>query len=463
MKESPSFQDDPALLLTLDEDQWFERKSFRIAPKDLAKTIVAMANAEGGVIAVGITDRRFDGQPTSVQQNDLHQVTFDHTDPTVRVDVEALDVAEGASVLLFNVLPSDRVHYLKSGECFLRVGDESKRLKADDILELRYTKGEQQFDASVPPRAIAEDLDWELVEDYAEAIGSSSAVDVLRARNLVDRDGRPRTAAILLFGKNPQEYFPNAHVRVLQFGDDERLSGYQQQLMADRRFDGPLPQQIAHAQNAIGEMLPKVRRLTGEGLFEDENLIPHDVWLEGLVNAVIHRSYSMSGDHIRFEMYPGRIEVSSPGRFPGFVDPDKPESIARFARNPLIARVTAELRIGQELGEGIRRMFAGMRRVGFTDPVYRQTSGSVILTLNAVQRLNLEAVDALPPHSADVLSVLQARGRPMSTGEIAEALGLSTPPVRRALQAMRGKGIIEWRGNSSRDPRAVWSVLGPLG
>ena len=108
MKESPSFQDDPALLLTLDEDQWFERKSFRIAPKDLAKTIVAMANAEGGVIAVGITDRRFDGQPTSVQQNDLHQVTFDHTDPTVRVDVEALDVAEGASVLLFNVLPSDR-------------------------------------------------------------------------------------------------------------------------------------------------------------------------------------------------------------------------------------------------------------------------------------------------------------------------------------------------------------------
>lgn len=463
MKERPSFQDDPALLLTLDEDQWFERKSFRIAPKDLAKTIVAMANAEGGVIAVGITDRRFDGQPTSVQQNDLRQVTFDHTDPTVRVDVEALDAEEGASVLLFNVLPSDRVHYLKSGECFLRVGDESKRLKADDILELRYTKGEQQFDASVPPRATAEDLNWELVEDYAEVIGSSSAVDALRARNLVDRDGRPRTAAILLFGKNPQEYFPNAHVRVLQFGDDERLSGYQQQLMADRRLDGPLPQQIAYAQNVIGEMLPKVRRLTGEGLFEDENLIPHDVWLEGLVNAVIHRSYSMSGDHIRFEMYPGRIEVSSPGRFPGLVDPDKPESIARFARNPLIARVTAELRIDQELGEGIRRMFAGMRRVGFTDPVYRQTSGSVILTLNAVQRLNLGAVDALPPHSADVLSVLQASGRSMSTGEIAEALGLSTPPVRRALQAMRDKGIIEWRGNSSRDPRAVWSVSGPLG
>lgn len=462
MKRHVTFREDPSLLLSLGENQWFERKSFRIKPKDLAKTIVAMANAEGGVIAVGITNRTFDGRPTAAQDNDLRQATFDHTDPTVRVDIEVLDVDHGAQVLLFNVLPSERVHYLKSGECFLRVGDESKHLRADDILELRYTKGEQQFDATVPPRASLDDLNWDLVNEYAGAIGSSSASDALKARNLVDREGRPRTAAVLLFGENPQEFFPNAYVRVLRFGDDERLPGYQQQLMTDQRFGGPLPEQISSAQSAIGAMLPEVRRLSGEGMFEDECLIPQDVWLEGLVNAVIHRSYSMAGDHIRFEVYPSRIEISSPGRFPGLVDPSKPETIARFARNPLIARGTAELRIGQELGEGIRRMFAGMRRVGFADPAYKQTSGSVILTLNAVQRLDVGALDGLPRHAANVLSVLQASGRPMSTGEIAEALDLSTPPVRRALQAMREKRIVEWRGKSPRDPRAVWSVLGPL-
>lgn len=51
----------------------------------------------------------------------------------------------------------------------------------------------------------------------------------------------------------------------------------------------------------------------------------------------------------------------------------------------------------------------------------------------------------------------------MSTGEVAEALGVSIPSVRRALQVMRDKGLVKWRGNGPRDPRAVWFVEGPFG
>lgn len=263
MSVQRNFHKEPQLLLSVPEDQWFDRKSFRIKPKDLAKTIVGMANAEGGVIAVGITDREFDGLPTAGQGNDLRQTPLDHTDPTVRVRIETLEVNEDAEVFLFHVLPSERVHYLKSGECYLRVGDESRHLKADDILELRYTKGEQQYDATVPAHASPEDLDMTLVEDYADTIGSASGADSLRARNLIDRQGRPRAAALLLFGKNPQEFFPNAHIRVLRFAEDERLPGQLQQLVEDHRFDGPVPEQIRAAQQVIAGMLPTVRRLTG--------------------------------------------------------------------------------------------------------------------------------------------------------------------------------------------------------
>ena len=97
-------------LLTRPEDQWFERKSFRIKPKDLAKAIIAFANAEGGVIAVGITDRQFDGLPSARQDNDLRQSAFDHTDPTVRVEIESLRIDDATSVYLFHILPSERVH-----------------------------------------------------------------------------------------------------------------------------------------------------------------------------------------------------------------------------------------------------------------------------------------------------------------------------------------------------------------
>ncbi|WP_257181182.1 RNA-binding domain-containing protein [Corynebacterium cystitidis] len=441
------------------EDQWYERKSFRIKPRDLAKTIVGFANAEGGTIAVGIREGNFEGKPSAKQENDLRQTTFDHTDPTVVVDIREEEVA-GQTLLLFVIEPSARVHYTMGGDCFLRVGDETRALNLDEVLELRYTKGEQQFDATPLTDVAVEELVG--VEEYAQRIGSASAYDALRARHLVTAKEEVTTAAYLLFHPQPQQRFHNAHVRVLVWNEPHRLPGYQQQLVQDQRFEGPLPQQIQQAQEFILEVLPTVKRLGTSGIFEEHTLIPHEVWLEGLVNAVIHRSYSLIGDHIRFEIFPDRITISSPGRFPGLADPSRPESIARFARNPLVARVMAELDVGQELGEGIRRMFAGMRRVGFQDPIYQQTSGSVLLTLSTEQKLNDDRLRLLPKHSDTVLAALQLHGVPLSTGEVAEAVGISVPSARRALQALRQNGIIQWQGKGPNDPRAAWSVEGPL-
>lgn len=114
----------------------------------------------------------------------------------------------------------------------------------------------------------------------------------------------------------------------------------------------------------IDELVPAHRALGNVGIFERTPIIPRDAWLEGLVNAIVYRSYSNAGDHIRVEIFPNRIEITSPGRFPGFADPTDPESISRNARNPRIARVCADLGITQELGEGIRGTSREMRRVG---------------------------------------------------------------------------------------------------
>ena len=45
------------------EDQTFDCKSIQIDPKALAVPIVAMANADGGILAIGISDktRRIEG------------------------------------------------------------------------------------------------------------------------------------------------------------------------------------------------------------------------------------------------------------------------------------------------------------------------------------------------------------------------------------------------------------------
>lgn len=185
-------------------------------------------------------------------------------------------------------------------------------------------------------------------------------------------------------------------------------------------------------------------------------LVPEDAWLEGIVNAAVHRSYSLAGDHIRVEIFDDRLEVSSPGRFPGIVGGNDPLDAPRFARNPRIARVCADLNFGQELGEGIRRIYEEMRLAGLVDPVYRQTESSVQLTLSAEPK-DRELDAQLTLEARAVTVALREAGR-LSTGEVAELIDRSRPFAIQVLRSLETAGVIRWIGKSARDPRAYWEI-----
>jgi ATP-dependent DNA helicase RecG len=302
-------------------------------------------------------------------------------------------------------------------------------------------------------------LDGKLLANYKSRVPASSSIKgLLRARGLITRNGEITKGGYLLFGEHPQDAFPQAYVRILRFLTTERGTGARLGIEegADFRIEGPIPRIVQAAQSKIEELIPRRRALSEAGTFEGTPIVPRDAWLEGLVNAVIHRSYSLSGDHIRVEIYPNRIEIESPGRFPGLADPSKPLQVSRFARNPRIARVCADLRIGQELGEGIKRIFEEMRRVGLTDPVYQQTAGSVKLSLAAIRRLDRRLAARLPSGSEHVLDVMRAADGPLGTGQLAELLALSRPALLYRLRALQSEDLIRWVGKSKQDPRAVW-------
>ncbi len=453
-------------VLALREDQWFDRKSVRAEPKSLAQLLVAFANAEGGVVVVGLSDGVVEGVKAHAHRiNDYRQIAVDHTMPPVRCRVDQVGCinssGETDTLVVIRVDPGETVHETKNGECYLRIGDESRKLGHDQRQELAFDRGQGQYDGHPAARTRVEDLDESLLRHFRQATGATGTyTQLLQARSLLSRDGQVTNAGYLLFGAHPQEMFPQAHIRVIRYLSTTRGSGSRLMVDAehDVRLEGPIPRMIEAAARAVQDLVPKRRALAASGLFEDEPIVPRDAWLEGLVNAVIHRSYSLGGDHIRCEIFPDRIEIESPGRFPGLADPRRPLEIGRFARNPRIARVCADLRIGQELGEGIRRIFDEMRRVGLTDPVYRQTQTSVRLTLAAIPRLDPAVADRLPSRSQDVLDLLRASSVELGTGEIAEQLGMSRPTAMTRLRALQNEGLILWAGKSARDPRAVWRL-----
>jgi ATP-dependent DNA helicase RecG len=361
---------------------------------------------------------------------------------------------EPNELLVFEVEPGDSIHANQKDEVFLRVGDENRRLNFAQRQELLYDKGQASYEAGISGASL-DSVEQALLADYAIAVGAPDPKRLLHARGLAI--GEELTiAGCLLFAEAPQAFLPEAFIRVLRYRGHERGSGARQQLVADVRLEGPIPRQLADAREQVKRLQPTRRALEAAGAFEDVPLVPEDAWLEGIVNAAVHRSYSMVGDHIRVDIFDDRIEISSPGRFPGLVDLSNPLQAMRFARNPRIARVCADLSLGQELGEGIRRMFEEMRHAGLTDPVYRQTSGGVVLQLLA-EPVDRELEERLPEQARAISRTLRSEGR-MSTGDLTNALGVSRPVVQRELSMLRDAGIVEWVGKSRRDPRAYWRL-----
>jgi ATP-dependent DNA helicase RecG len=442
-------------LLALPEDQWLDRKSARISARDLANTLIAFANADGGFVIAGLHEGKVEGVGSDAKRENEHlQANLDFCLPPVRVKTRYVACVNDAGgedrLLVMEVHPSEAVHSNQKDEVFLRVGDENRRLSFAQRQELLYDKGQSTYEAR-PSEADFRTLDRSLLESYAHALGARDSIRLLQARELATAE-RLTIAGCLLFAESPQRFLPEAFVRVIRYRGGERGTGARQQIVEDLRIEGPLPEQIIQARDAAKRLQPTRMALGSKGRFRSISLVPEDAWLEGLVNAVVHRSYSVAGDHIRVEIFNDRIEISSPGRFPGLVDSAKPLEATRFARNPRIARVCSDLNFGQELGEGIRRMFEEMRAAGLNDPAYRQTSGSVILTLLA------EPADRkLPERARTITGALRNKER-LSTGEVAELLSVSRPVAQRELAELKDAGILEWVGTSPRDPRAYWRL-----
>lgn len=451
------------LLLNKFEDQWFDRKSSGISARKLADAMVGFANAEGGLIAIGFREGRVEGvSDVGRRVSDWRQAALDFTEPPVRHTFEEVSCTnvrgEPDSVVLIEIESSERTHTNSSGETFLRVGDENRKLRPREAQELRYDKGESTFDGSVTSVSITA-LDSELVDRYLKQLRAvTPEEEVLSARGLAVRKSRSTKATVaglLCLGENPQQELPEAFVRVVRYHGSSRETGARLNIAVDQRLQGAIPEQIEATRELLGQILPPAVRLERRGRFETQTLIPEFAWLEAVVNAVTHRSYSIGGDHIRVEVFEDRVEVESPGRLPGLVRLENIRS-TRFARNPRIARTLSDLGYVRELGEGVNRMFEEMSRVGLPDPVYTQGPASVKVILLG-DPLAGRILDRLPSGSERFVEYLSRAGR-VTTTEAVNLFEASRPTVLRYLHDLAENGLIEHVGTSLKDPRGYWRL-----
>ena len=374
------------------ERQILDRKSARIKAMDFAVTVVAMANADGGFLAVGIED---EGKITGIDEyqkniNELVRVPFDYCVPSVKAEVSTLDVTDFRGrdnhILLMQIFPSDQVIANQADEVFLRVGDKSKKLNFEQRLQLVYAKGVKYFEDQNVARATIDDIDLDFVNEYCRKIGytKGDAEFYLRHNNefITTCDGEDKVsgAAILLFGKNPQKFFPRARVRFVRYEGIRAEVGDRMNVIKDVKFTGRILDQVNDATAYVKTQIREYTKLGRGGVFQTTPEYPEFCWMELIVNAVAHRDYSIMGTDIQVKMFDDHFLVESPGTLPGLVRINNIREY-HFSRNPKIVELLNEYDLVKEFGEGVDRTYRDMKSAGLPEPEYIQSEFMLYATL----------------------------------------------------------------------------------
>ncbi|MCH3967837.1 MAG: putative DNA binding domain-containing protein [Atopobiaceae bacterium] len=479
MTQCPVTDNDVSKLSAAKENHYYDRKSARIKPDHLAQHIVALANAAGGKLAIGIED---DGEVTGFKADGAQTIEgFEQCaimDCLPAPDVTSIRIpvinsrGQEDLVLVLDVAPSsDRViGRKKDGKVFLRQGDKSPELSHEQIRALEYDKSQRVFEDELVPDSSIGDVDHEVLDRYKVILGTDATDEqVLESRRFM-RDGRLTVAGALLFAEDPSSFMPQARVRVLRFDGTKMETGERLNISKDRTFDGPIPKVVDGAYTLISSMLREFQFLGPDGKFQVVPEYPEFAWFEGIVNAVTHRDYAFRGDYIRVSMYDDRLEILSPGKLPNTVTLDNMRT-TRYSRNPRIARTLVEFGWVRELNEGVQRIYSEMQRMLLNDPVYTEPEGSrVQLTLenNIVartvrrkealdDRLSEEVMSSLGEYELAAVQLAFANGH-VTTRELAGRIGRSTRSASKALKDLASRGILHWHGSSRNDPAQRYSL-----
>jgi len=357
---------------------------------DIAKTLVAFANADGGELFVGIED---DNSVTGLPYSDDKNAGILHAPENYVLSETPLPLKRatlvdynGKKVAYFSVEKGSRyVHLTSKGECFQRKDMQSAPTASESIRFAWEEKVSREYDRQFVDLANVSDLDIDLVKSVSQEISKlMSPEKFLQYLELAEFDGtrlRLRRAALLLFAKHPTKWHPRNQVRILKVKGTQEKTGENFNI-----------EEIGEANGNIFELYEKswellrpnlaATKFSKDAIFRTQIIYPELACREALINAIAHRDYSLEGRGIEIKIFDDRLEILSPGKLLSSLTIKDLEELkgVHQSRNAFVARVLREFGYIRELGEGIKRIFELMKSNDFVKPRIESPNQSFIVT-----------------------------------------------------------------------------------
>jgi len=365
--------------------------------REVARTIVAMANGRGGTILVGVSDstpRQIGGvdAPFDQIEGEILNALRDRVNPPMHPLPSFEAVTIDNKVVLVIHVPESQIKGLKiNGHRLIRHGSHTEPATREEERRMFQESHEISYEQSLVIGAEYAHLSPAKVKDFLQTrvtrvleMDTRSPQDWLTALGLVrPSDHAPTVAAVVLFGEYPPRFLPQVAVNAVHVRGRDLSSN----IFLDRRMiEGTATELI---EQAIRFVLDNMK-VGGwiHGIFrEDIPEYPVEAVREAIVNAVVHRDYSQS-TKILIRMFDDRLEIDNAGGLPsGITIQQLLDNPYPYPRNPLIARTLYEWwrvkGIVEQLGSGIPRIRRALRELGAGEPVFWADAMSFRVTMPA--------------------------------------------------------------------------------
>ncbi|MFA5141239.1 MAG: helix-turn-helix domain-containing protein [Elusimicrobiota bacterium] len=418
--------------------------------EEAIESVAAFANARGGTLLVGVTDA---GAVSGVQ---LGKETLrdwaNRIAQSTRLNPRIIEArSERKSVVMVEVLESPAKPVPCRGRYFKRVGKANRQMTDDDLTRLVLDKVGITWDEMAEPRAALSDLDEERIGRFRAACNKKKrrviSADVATAVALEKlgllKAGRPSRAAVLLFAKEPQRWYPSATVRIGRFRSESII-------VDDCVVGGTVFDQIDAAMGYFREHLQTRFEFHGTPARDVVWEYPLRALREAITNAVCHRDYlDVAQTQVRW--HDDRLMVINPG---GLHPPLSLESLRGThisrPRNRKLAEMLYYAGGIEQWGGGTLEIIDSCREAGLPDPEFQEKQGGLWLTLPK-DRPAEDPLRTLGLTDRQIAAVLRARKNGLiANAEYQKLCGVSKRTASRELMELEAKGLLEKMGTTGK-------------
>lgn len=424
-------------------------------PKRLYDTISAFSNKSGGVIVFGVDEEKGYEVCGVYDDADLQKKVVEQCNqmiPVVRPVFSTL-IYNGKVVITVEIpeapIQDKPVYYSGAGiqkGSYIRVGDADIRMTDNEIYSLMAFKNNIHDELRIVKRAEMLDLDMDKVEAYVKIqtrkkpnFAKLGMDRMLQDLGIIASDDngvlKPTVAGLLCFGLYPQSFFPQWMVTCISVPGYEigEIGGSGERFIDNKKIEGTIPEMIEGCISFVLKNMSVKTIISGKtGKREDKTEYPVKAIREGVLNALIHRDYSIhsEGVYIQIRMYKDRIEIQNPGGLFGRISIDLLGKKKNYdARNPNIIRILEDMEIVENRGSGIPTMIDEMHHHGLKAPVFDDIRGGFLVTFCRESELDSPQVNQqdnpqVNPQDGMKMKILEFCAIPRTRKEIAEFVGI---------------------------------------